>query len=77
MRMTVKNKCIRVGSIKISGVGSSSIVLIGDAEVITCSSYFDTPADSLIYSPAVPLIPPFRDLPAAAGADEARQTRTH
>ncbi|MFH5185107.1 hypothetical protein ACHHV8_22055 [Paenibacillus sp. TAB 01] len=77
MRMTVKNKCIRVGSIKISGVGSSSLVLIGDAEVITCSSYFDTPADSLIYSPAVPLIPPFRELPAAAATDAAPPSTPH
>lgn len=57
MKMTVTNKCIRVGSIKISGVGSASIVLIGDAEVITSSSRFDTPADSFVYSPNVPLNP--------------------
>ncbi|MDF2963714.1 MAG: hypothetical protein K0S39_5449 [Paenibacillus sp.] len=57
MKMTVTNKSIRVGAVEIGGVGNSSIVLIGDAEVITSTSYFDTPADSLIYSPQIPLIP--------------------
>ncbi|UQZ82162.1 putative spore germination protein GerPD [Paenibacillus konkukensis] len=57
MKMTVNNKCIHVGNIKVGGVGSASVFLIGDAEVITSTSYFDTPADSLVYSPNIPLYP--------------------
>lgn len=67
MKMTVTNKCIRVGDMKISGVGSASLVLVGDAEVIASSSYFDTPADSLIFNPHVPLIPVRKEDP---GEDE-------
>jgi spore germination protein PD len=55
MNMTVRNESIRVGDIQIGGVGSSSVVLIGDTEVITSSSVFDTPASSLVYSPKIPL----------------------
>lgn len=57
MKMTVNNKCIQIGEIMIEGVGSSSLVLIGDADVITASSYFDTPASSFITSLEVPLPP--------------------
>ncbi|MCR8635362.1 MULTISPECIES: hypothetical protein [Paenibacillus] len=57
MKMTVNNKCIHVEIIDIGGVGSSSVVLIGDAEVISSLSYFDTPPDSLVYNPSIPLSP--------------------
>lgn len=57
MNVRIRNKKIEVGKIKVSGVGSASLVLIGDAEVITSASVFDTPADSLIYSPKVPYFP--------------------
>lgn len=57
MKMTVTNKKIAVEEIEIGGVGSSSLVLVGDTEAITSSSIFDTPADSLIISPQVPLKP--------------------
>lgn len=57
MKMTIVNKNIKVGNIEIKGVGSSSVVLIGDIELISSSFYFDTPADSLIFSPHVPLKP--------------------
>ncbi|NOU97366.1 hypothetical protein GC093_29660 [Paenibacillus sp. LMG 31456] len=62
MKMTVNNKCIRVEVIDIGGVGNSSIVLIGDAEVISSISHFDTPADSLVFSPNIPLNPVNRNL---------------
>jgi spore germination protein PD len=55
MNYTVVNKEISIGDIRIIGVTSSSIFLIGDAEVITLSSIFDTPPESLIIGPLVPL----------------------
>jgi spore germination protein PD len=55
MNFTVVNKKISVGDIRIIGVTSSSLFLIGDAEVITLSALFDTPPESLIIGPLVPL----------------------
>lgn len=57
MKLTVNNKQLCVGDLIAEGVGSSSLVLVGDANVITSYSYFDTPASSLIFSPEVPLNP--------------------
>lgn len=57
MKMIVENKEIRIGDINIIGVASSSVFLIGDTKVITCSSIFDTPPESLIIGPLVPLAP--------------------
>lgn len=54
IQMNVTNHALQVGSIHIVGVGSASVVLIGDTEVITASSAFDTPAESLIIGPLVP-----------------------
>jgi spore germination protein PD len=53
--MQVENKWLTVGTIRIVGVASSSVVLIGDTKQITLSSIFDTPAESLIIGPLVPL----------------------
>jgi spore germination protein PD len=44
-----------VETIKITGVASSSLVLVGDTETIQLASTFDTPAESLIIGPFVPL----------------------
>ncbi|MDK8210405.1 spore gernimation protein GerPD, partial [Bacillus subtilis] len=44
-----------VGDVSITGVSSSSLFLIGDANYISLSSTFDTPAESLIIGPYVPL----------------------
>jgi spore germination protein PD len=55
MNFTVINREICVGNIKITGVTTSAIFLIGDAESITLSSAFDTPVESLIIGPFVPL----------------------
>ncbi len=54
IEMNVTNHGLQVGSIHIVGVGSASVVLIGDTEAITASSVFDTPAESLIIGPLVP-----------------------
>jgi spore germination protein PD len=55
MNFTVVNKGIQVGHIKVVGVASSSVLLVGDAETICLSSTFDTPPESLIIGPFVPL----------------------
>lgn len=57
MNFTVVNRDIQVGSIRIIGVSSSSVFLIGDTNTITLSSVFDTPSESLIVGPLVPLAP--------------------
>ncbi|WP_199622467.1 spore gernimation protein GerPD [Paenibacillus alkalitolerans] len=58
MNFTVVNKEISVGEVKIvGGVSTSSVFLIGDTETINLSSVFDTPPESLIIGPLVPLAP--------------------
>ncbi|WP_128894782.1 spore gernimation protein GerPD [Longirhabdus pacifica] len=48
MNLNVVNKELCVGAVRIIGVASSSIFLIGDTENITLTSAFDTPPESLI-----------------------------
>lgn len=55
MKMKVVNKEIKVGEIRVIGVASSSVLLIGDTETIQLGSVFDTPPESLIIGPLVPL----------------------
>ena len=57
MNFTVVNKDICVDNIRVIGVSSSSIFLVGDTESISLSSIFDTPSESLIIGPFVPLDP--------------------
>ena len=57
MNFTVVNRNIEVGNIRIVGVASSSVFLIGDTQTISLSSVFDTPPESLIIGPLVPLAP--------------------
>jgi spore germination protein PD len=57
MNFEVYNRELFVQNIKINGVTSSSLVLVGDAETIQMASTFDTPAESLIIGPFVPLTP--------------------
>ncbi|KPL61466.1 MULTISPECIES: hypothetical protein [Rossellomorea] len=57
MNLQVINRELSVGSIDIAGVASSSLVLIGDADIIQLTSAFDTPPESLIIGPFVPLTP--------------------
>ena len=55
MNFEVYNRELCVGNIKITGVASSSLVMVGDTESIQLASTFDTPAESLIIGPFVPL----------------------
>ncbi|KAB2330923.1 spore gernimation protein GerPD [Cytobacillus gottheilii] len=57
MIFQVYNRDLNVGNIRVIGVSSSSILLVGDAETIQLASTFDTPAESLIIGPFVPLSP--------------------
>lgn len=55
MNFTVINREICVGTIRIIGVTTSSVFLVGDTETISLSSAFDTPPESLIIGPFVPI----------------------
>ncbi|WP_179232892.1 spore gernimation protein GerPD [Paenibacillus rigui] len=55
MNFQVTNKALCVGEIRVLGVSSSSVFLIGDTEQIICSSIFDTPPESVIVGPLAPL----------------------
>lgn len=57
VQLHVVNKKIQVNQIRIVGVASSSVVLVGDTEAINCSSIFDTPPESLIIGPITPFAP--------------------
>ncbi|WLR53908.1 spore gernimation protein GerPD [Mesobacillus subterraneus] len=57
MNFQVYNRDICVGDIRIIGVSSSSLLMVGDADSINLASTFDTPAESLIVGPFVPLSP--------------------
>ncbi|MGM9924010.1 MAG: spore gernimation protein GerPD [Bacillus sp. (in: firmicutes)] len=57
MNYHVTNENLCVGKIKVIAVASSSLFLIGDAQTIQLSSAFDTPPESLIVGPVVPLAP--------------------
>lgn len=51
MKLNVVNKELSVGEIKVLSISSSSVFLVGDTQVINCSSVSDTPPDSLLPSP--------------------------
>ncbi|OPA77869.1 spore gernimation protein GerPD [Paenibacillus selenitireducens] len=53
--MTVINKEIKVTSIRVTSVSTSSVLMVGDTEVIKCSSISDTPPESVIVTPAAPV----------------------
>jgi len=55
VNFNVYNRDICVDNIRVIGVASSSLLLVGDAETIQLASTFDTPAESLIIGPFVPL----------------------
>ncbi|MEH7416421.1 spore gernimation protein GerPD [Neobacillus drentensis] len=55
MNFEVHNYILHVENIKIIGVASSSLFMVGDCETIQLASAFDTPAESLIIGPFVPL----------------------
>ncbi|GED70657.1 hypothetical protein BRE01_43590 [Brevibacillus reuszeri] len=57
LNMRVNNKKIAVEEVEIPEATKASLILIGDADVITCSSVFDTPEDSLFIGKEVPIKP--------------------
>lgn len=57
MQLNVVNHQVCVGNIDIFGIASSSLFLVGDTETIQLSSCFDTPPESLIIGPLLPLVP--------------------
>ena len=57
MNFEVVNREFCIGNIRILAVASSSVLMIGDANSIQATSMFDTPAESLILTPSVPLAP--------------------
>jgi len=63
MSLTIKidNTCLNVDEVKVDSIAQSSLLLIGDADVIDCKTIFDTPRDSLILSKQVPLQPSLQE----------------
>ncbi|WP_050614270.1 hypothetical protein [Bacillus testis] len=57
MEYQVTNENLCVSKVKVIAVASSSLLLVGDAQTIQLSSAFDTPPESLIIGPLVPLAP--------------------
>ena len=53
----VTNKGLNIGDIKVRIVSTSSVLLVGDVRTIQLSAAFDTPPDSVIYGPLVPVGP--------------------
>ncbi|WNS76818.1 spore gernimation protein GerPD [Bacillus sp. DTU_2020_1000418_1_SI_GHA_SEK_038] len=57
MNFEVYNRDICIGNIRVTGVSSSSLLMVGDTQTIQLASVFDTPPESLIIGPVVPLTP--------------------
>jgi spore germination protein PD len=55
MIFEVYNRDICVDSIQVIGVASSSLLMVGDTQTIQLATTFDTPPESLIIGPFVPL----------------------
>ncbi|MEH7355575.1 spore gernimation protein GerPD [Neobacillus drentensis] len=55
MNFEVYNRVLHVENISITAVASSSLFMVGDTETIQLTSAFDTPPESLIIGPLVPL----------------------
>jgi spore germination protein PD len=55
VELNVCNGPVEIGSIRVIGVTSSSSLLLGDTESLTLYSYFDTPPESVVFGPLVPL----------------------
>jgi spore germination protein PD len=55
MNFEVVNREICVGNIRVTGVIGSSLLMVGDTNSIQLTSFFDTPPESLIIGPFVPL----------------------
>ncbi|AND38911.1 MULTISPECIES: germination protein GerPD [Bacillales] len=57
MNYQVYNRDLCVGSIRVLGVSSSSVLMVGDTQTIQLAATFDTPPESLLIGPFVPLTP--------------------
>lgn len=57
MNFRVTNHALCVGEVRIIGVSTSSVFIIGDTQTIVCSSIFDTPPESVSSGPLTPLPP--------------------
>ena len=57
MNFHVYNRELCVQSISVVGISSSSLLMVGDTQTIQLASTFDTPSESLIIGPFVPLAP--------------------
>lgn len=57
MFLEVTNKELSIGKIHIIGVSGSSVVLVGDTNTFEAISFFDTPLDSKMIGPLVPIAP--------------------
>lgn len=57
MDYQVTNENICVGKIDVLSISSSSLLLVGDSQTIQLAASFDTPPESLILGPLVPLAP--------------------
>jgi spore germination protein PD len=55
INLHVTNRELCVCNVKIGGITSSSLFLIGDAETLTLASLFDTPPEAVLIGPFVPL----------------------
>ncbi|ABY42296.1 MULTISPECIES: spore germination protein GerPD [Bacillus] len=64
MNLNVVNRELKVGQIKMTGVSSSALFLIGDANLLILSSILDTPFESVTEGPFVPLV---TDVPPTPG----------
>ncbi|MBE7102742.1 spore gernimation protein GerPD [Bacillus cereus] len=56
MNVNVVNRELKVGQIKMNGVSSAALFLIGDANLLILSSILDTPFESVTEGPFVPLV---------------------
>lgn len=56
MNLNVVNRELKVGQIKMNGVSSSALFLIGDANLLILSSILDTPFETVTEGPFVPLV---------------------
>ncbi len=54
MDYTVINHDISVGNIKATVVAGASVFIIGDSQIISPSSIFDTPPEAISIGPFVP-----------------------
>lgn len=57
MIFEVVNWNVQVGTMDIGIISGASIVLVGDTHTIQLASILDTPADSLLIGPFVPVSP--------------------